>query len=454
LDEIAAGFEAGLFQPLPRTTFPIESAVSAFRYLAQARNIGKVVLAISPPRATADDLEMDRPAVRPDATYLITGGTRGLGGRVAESLAALGARHLVLVGRDIDGAAARETARRVREAGAEPTLIAADAGDEDALAAVLATVRATLPPLRGVIHAAGVLADASLLNLDERRFRSVFPAKAGAALALDRATRTDALDFFISFSSIASVLGNAGQGNYAAANAVLDRLAWLQRDQGRAGQAINWGPWSEIGMSATARGQRVLDVGVRQIAPERGLAALGHLLRSETAESVVVAMDWARFMSVVPGAADDPFLSVMREEVPSSGTADRGDRDGALILLLAAPPEERFGLLEAFVRGELAKVLQLDPRDLPLDQPLNTVGLDSLMALELKNRVESALAISLPIVTLIQGPTISQLAQDLLGRIDVGDTEAGETAGAPESALGSAADMDALLRQAPQAPRV
>src|SRR6185295_3318350 len=119
---------------------------------------------------------------RPDATYLVTGGTRGLGGLVAEWLATLGAKHLVLLGRDVDSAAARETARRVLAAGAEPTMLAVDLGRPDAVAAMLATVDATLPPIRGVVHAAGVLADASVLNLDDERFASVFGPKASGAL--------------------------------------------------------------------------------------------------------------------------------------------------------------------------------------------------------------------------------------------------------------------------------
>jgi acyl carrier protein len=288
---------------------------------------------------------------------------------------------------------------------------------------------------------------------------------------LHRIARDLDLDFFITFSSIASILGNAGQANYSAANAVLDRLSWLRASEGQPAQAINWGPWSEIGMSAAAQGQRTFEFGVGQISPARGIAALTALAQDRRTESIVVPMDWSAFLSRVPGAARDPFLTSLRSAAEPAGQTGRKGGDQSLAVLLAAPPEDRQGLLESFVRGELAKVLQLAPDDLPLDQPLNTVGLDSLMALELKNRVEGALAITLPIVALIQGPTVTQLAEDLLVRIEaasagglspaIGDPAgaaggdvAAESPVAEPGAGVSAADIEQLLAPAARSPRL
>ncbi len=420
LAEVYEGFESGLYRPLPKTVFPIQSAVSAFRYLAQARNIGKVVLAMDAPVVEESE---DQFGFRGDATYLITGGLRGLGSRVAEWMALSGARHLVLVGRDPGSAAARETARRVKAAGARATLLAADLAVADQVEAVLAQIETTLPPLRGIVHAAGILADGILATMDDRQFASVFGPKAIGALNLHRATSDLDLDFFVSFSSTSSLMGNPGQGNYAAANAFLDRLAWLRRSQGRAGQTIHWGPWSEIGMSATAQGQRSFEFGVGTIAPARGIEALAVVSDLDTPELAVMPMDWATFMSRLPTARTDPFLTVIRETVALD--AEAGPGTAALYEeLLAAAPEERIALVTSFVTTELAKVLELDPEALPLDQPLNSVGLDSLMALELKNRVEVGVGINLPIVTLIQGPTIQQLAFEIVSRFEAPDDAA------------------------------
>ena len=438
LREVQEGFDSGRFQPLPKTVFPIQSAVSAFRYLAQARNIGKVVLAMDVPAEAAPD---DRFGLRGDATYLVTGGLRGLGARVAEWMALRGARHLVLLGRDPGSEAARETASRVEAAGAKVVMLAADMAVAEQVQAVIGQIDATLPPLRGVVHGAGILADGILATMDDRQFASVFGPKAIGALNLHHATAHLDLDFFMSFSSTSSLMGNPGQGNYAAANAFLDRLAWLRRSQGRAGQTIHWGPWSEIGMSAVAQGQRSFDFGVGTISPVRGIEALGATSEMDIAEITVMPMDWGKFISRVPTARTDPFLSVIRDGVALEAEAGPG---AARVReeLLAAAPEDRTGLMIAFVRTELAKVLELDPEALPLDQPLNTVGLDSLMALELKNRVEVGVGINLPIVSLIQGPTITELAAEIVGRFEAPDgTGAGPESGTPGVPAGAGAGL-------------
>jgi NADPH:quinone reductase-like Zn-dependent oxidoreductase/NAD(P)-dependent dehydrogenase (short-subunit alcohol dehydrogenase family) len=457
LREVFEGFQAGIYTPLSRTVYPIQNAVSAFRFLAQGRHIGKVVLAFD-----SENVEQAEEGFgfRGDATYLITGGLRGLGSRVAEWMTLRGARNLVLLGRDPTSDAAQETARRIAAVGGRATLLSADVGVREQVDAVLAQIDASLPPLRGIVHAAGILADGILSNLDDAQFSSVFGPKAVGALNLHRATLDRDLDFFISFSSTSSLMGNPGQANYAAANAFLDRLAWLRRSQGRAAQTIHWGPWSEIGMSATAQGQRSFEFGVGTISPARGIEALGVVAGEDLPEIAVMPMDWARFISRLPSARTDPFLAVIRESVQLE--SDGGAVTGVLReTLLAAPAEERVPLVEQFVQAELAKVLELDPEALPLDQPLNTVGLDSLMALELKNRVEVGIAINLPIVSLIQGPTISQLSAEIVSRLDAppgdepdpmsfptptgtasaGAAAAGEMAGATAAtALTSAAD--------------
>ena len=414
------GLAAGHFRPLPLTTFPIGSAVRAFRHLAAARQIGKVVLSMADrpaPRAITG------PIFHADASYVVTGGLRGLGGRVAEWMAASGAGTLVLVGRDTSSPAAQATAQRIAAAGGQAVLIGADVANAADVAKLVAAMR-PMPPLRGIVHAAGVLSDSSAVNFDDARFTSVFGPKALGAWNLHEATSGIDLDFFVMFSSMAAVVGNPGQGNYTAANAFLDRLAWLRKAQGLPGLSVDWGPWAEIGMSATASGQRIFEFGIGSITPDRGIEALGRLLPDDRAQIMVLPVDWPRFLTLLPGARSDPFLSEIRAAVDLGADAAKGGGE-ALTTLLAAAPEERHELLVEFIRGELARVLELRPEDLPVQQPLNTVGLDSLMALELKNKVEAGLSIDLPIMSLIKGPTIAELATELLGRIGEPWTGAG-----------------------------
>ena len=201
-------------------------------------------------------------------------------------------------------------------------------------------------------------------------------------------------------------------------------------------------------MSAAAEGQRIFGFGVGTISPANGIAALERVMGGGLPQVLVLRMDWSRFVSMVPGASTDPFLERIRSGLaaPAGETGGR-EAGAALVSLLAAPAEERHAMLERFVQTELAKVLELEPDDLPLDQPLNTVGLDSLMALELKNRVEVSLSITLPIVSLIQGPTITQLAEDLLARVEA----AAETSGAGGAPAGTGSGSSAATDGTPSA---
>ena len=183
-----------------------------------------------------------------EATYLITGGLGGLGRAVATWLVEQGARHLVLMGRSAPSASAQQTLDALRKAGAHVVVARGDVARADDVASVIESIRMSMPPLRGVVHAAGVLDDGIVAHLDQRRLRDVMAPKVDGAWNLHALTRDVDLDFFVLFSSAASVLGSPGQAHYAAANSFLDALAWHRRAEGRSALSINWGPWAEVGL--------------------------------------------------------------------------------------------------------------------------------------------------------------------------------------------------------------
>ena len=226
----------GALPALPVTPFALDEAPAAFRHMMKARQIGKIV--VSHQRAAP------APLARPDGQYLVTGGLSGLGLEVADWLVARGAKHVSLIGRrGADSPGASIIIRRMSAAGATVSVAAVDVGDEQALGAFLAERRSAGPPLRGVVHAAGVIDDAALASQDWPRFERVLRPKVGGALNLDRLTRVDRLDWFVMFSSAASLLGSPGQANYAAANTVLDIIAHQRRRLGRPALSVDWGPW-------------------------------------------------------------------------------------------------------------------------------------------------------------------------------------------------------------------
>jgi thioesterase domain-containing protein/acyl carrier protein len=226
------------------------------------------------------------------------------------------------------------------------------------------------------------------------------------------ATQDAPLDFFVLFSSVASVLGSPGQANYAAGNAYLDALAHARRAQGLPATAINWGPWAGSGMAAEAgRETSVKSRGMGLIEPELGLELLGRLMKSNAAQVAVMDAGWSDMLRML-GSRRPSLLTKIAEEVKESGgEAATGRVDHAFRQqLLDANDATRTSLVQEYIRHELARIIGVDPSGLETDQPLSTFGLDSLLALELKNNLEGRLDFTLPMAKLMEGPSIASLA--------------------------------------------
>ena len=439
LGEIRDWFDRGRLQPLPQTVFEIEDAVAAYRHLQQTRHVGKVVLRFA----------AETSPVRSDAAYLITGGLGGLGLETARWLAAQGARHLVLVGRRPPSPDAAQVIAGIEASGAHVTVAQADVADEEALAAIIAACQA---PLRGVIHAAGVLDDAVLENQSAERFVHVMRPKAAGGWALHRLTQAANLDFFVCFSSMASAMGAAGQTNYAAANAFLDGLAQHRRALDLSGISVDWGPWATVGMAA---GLSVAGQGVEKLEIEDGLAMLGNLLaagRSTPAQVGVWRANWRALQKRLPGEQAPPYLTAF-VRLPTRESADASASNALLPRLRAAVPGDRLSIVQSAVRAELAEVLGLDAEhDIPLSQPWSDLGVESqLMMVELKNRLETVAKLTIPAERLARNATITGIAEFIADRID----QAADTA-ALDSALPRTGDealerLNDLVDQIPQA---
>jgi myxalamid-type polyketide synthase MxaE and MxaD len=359
---------------------------------------------------------------RADASYLVTGGLGDLGLAVARWMARGGARRLVLVGRTAlpprpewaaatgRDAARIEVVRELESLGATVDVAAVDVGDEAALRAFVDSYRAGgAPPFRGVIHAAGVgsfrpLAEMSGVDLD-----AVFRAKVRGGWLLHEVFAGEPLDAFVLFSSSSSVLGSPLLAHYAAANAFLDALAQHRRALGRPALSVQWGAWGEVGMVTqhAGRGPATLR-GTGLIAPAEGLRTLERLLGQAAPVALAATIDWAEWRRLHPAAASAPLLE---ELVGGAQRPTETSADARLIAqLAAAPPDERGELLGAELTRELSTVLGFAPEP---RQKLFDAGLDSLMALELKNRLERRLGLALPATTLFEHPTAQSLAVHL-----------------------------------------
>ncbi|MFC8175606.1 SDR family NAD(P)-dependent oxidoreductase [Streptomyces sp. NPDC057325] len=430
LADLVELLRTGVLTPLPVTAWDVDRAPTALRHLSLARHTGKVALRIPRP-------------IDPDGTTLITGAYGGVGRLVARHLAARhGVRHLLLVGRrGADTEGARALHAELAALGAEATSVAADVGDESEVAALLAGIPAERP-LTAVVHAAGVLDDATLRTLDPARLDAVLRPKADGARHLDRLTRDADLAAFVLFSSAAGLVGSAGQGAYAAANVHLDALATARARAGLPATSVAWGLWhSESGMTGTlsrADRARMSRGGLLPLSPERALALLDAALEAGEPALAAVRLDAARLAAETEPAP--PLRSLVRPRAEAPAGAGEPAGDGLPERLAAAAPERRRELVADTVFRHIATVLGAAPgADGATDgRTFKELGFDSLTAVELRNRLGRATGLRLPATLVFDHPTPGALADHLLDRLAPGpgpaDPDAADAAGAPSTA--------------------
>ncbi|MGF1512617.1 MAG: aminotransferase class I/II-fold pyridoxal phosphate-dependent enzyme [Elainellaceae cyanobacterium] len=400
LKDLMAQFKAGALSPLPKTVFPIEAAPDAFRYMAQARHIGKVVL-------TLPALTPDAPLIRSDATYLVTGGLGALGLRLAQWLAEQGAQHLILLGRRSPSGEAQQTIQQLEGQGVSVQACSVDVADLRALETTL-TLIPSAAPLKGVFHLAGTLDDGLLANQSWQRMETVMAPKVAGAWNLHQLTQPLDLDYFVCFSSMAAVVGSPGQGSYAAANAFLDAIAHHRAGLGFPGLSLDWGPWAEVGMAARLDGQqqrRLAAQGLTTIPVEVGLSLLEDAMRRSTPQLSILPVD--RSVPSNPLSGPSSLLKGLKPAQPKQATPNE-------FLQQLGESSDRSALLTAHLQTQLARVMGFSsPEQIDPDERFGELGMDSLMAVEFSNRLQKSLGRPIPQTEAFDYPTVNALAARL-----------------------------------------
>nr|MBA2671545.1 SDR family NAD(P)-dependent oxidoreductase [Gemmatimonadota bacterium] len=379
-------------------------------------------------------------------------GLGGLGLEVSRWMVGQGARHLVLMGRREPSPEVRVTIEELQATGAEVVVHLGDIGAEADVAAVFRRIADEMPQLGGVIHAAGVLDDGVLLQQSWSRFETVMRPKLRGSWLLHEQTKDLPLDFFVLFSTGSALLGSAGQGNYSAANAFLDGVAHYRRSLGLSATTINWGAWSDVGMAA-ALGEpgrrRWRDLGLGLISPREGVRALEDIIHGGTVQVAVLPFDRARFVQRSERIVRPILARVATGHSPRKRDA-LSDGGGSLLQQLeGAQPEARFEILRRHVEERVRHVLRLDPA-LGLDPGLglSDLGMDSLMAVELGNHLQSSLGRPFPSTIAFEHPSLAALTQYLAGEVlelgELGDTNGGMDAAEQSTAPGEAIRVAAI----------
>ncbi|WP_461025361.1 SDR family NAD(P)-dependent oxidoreductase, partial [Streptomyces heilongjiangensis] len=424
LSDLVALFESGVLTPLPVTCWDVRRAPEAFRYLSQARHVGKVVLTVPAP--------LDR-----DGTVLITGGTGGLGALVARHLVTeRGVRRLLLVSRrGLDAPGAAELVSELRDLGASEVEVAAlDVADREQLAGLLTADCA----VTAVVHTAGILDDGVVSSLTPERLARVLRPKVDAVERLDELTRHLDLSAFVVFSSVTGTVGGAGQANYSAANAYLDAFAGRRRAAGLPAVSLGWGPWAPgAGMTADlseADLRRMERGGMLPLAPEQGLELLDAVLDQggvlPRPAVLPVRLDLAALRRRTPDDVPALLRSLVRAGGRGKAEAGAGaDRSGLKERLLALPAADRDRFLRDFVSAQAAAVLgHGGTRRIGAEQTFKDVGFDSLTSVELRNRLNAATGMRLPSTLVFDYPTPADVSRYVLDAlVPEADVQAGET---------------------------
>jgi acyl transferase domain-containing protein/surfactin synthase thioesterase subunit len=395
--------------------------------------------------------------VRSEASYLIAGGLGMLGRSVAQWLINRGAKHLVLTGRNADSKAAQAMLRTAKDNGAALHVVAADISREEDVRRLTGMIGNELPPLKGVVHSAGVLDDGILAQLNWDRFARLFEPRVYGSWLLHEYTKSSELDFFIFNSSLLSLLGSAGQGNYTASSAFLDSLAAHRRTRGLPATVINWSAWSGGGLATIsgARGEAMLSsLGVKFLSADLAMQTFDKLMQRDIDQVAVAVADWPTYAKRVGKSL---FLTELLQgngaATPSKSAQVKSIPSAPRIVSNNQARQQLLSRLQQHITARLGFAEAIDP-----DQPLNEVGLDSLMSVSLSNSLEDEFGIPIPIADLIIGPTINQLVdgafRKLLGRLPLERSQPDETAAVAAQNVGEEGAIGGATRKTVHAPEL
>jgi thioester reductase-like protein len=410
-DELALRFAAGDYRPLPSKVFPISEVVDAFRYMAQGKHVGKNVLSFTGKEIPVAPCSEEGHLLKADATYLITGGAGGFGWNIAKWMVSEGARNLALMSRTGPRAEIAADLEKLKASGVRVMDLRADVTDPEDVGAAIAEIRRQLPPLRGVVHAAMVLDDTFIHELDAERFNSVLNPKMLGGWNLHLATADLPLDHFICFSSVSALIGTTKQSNYGAANCFLDALASYRHSLGLPALTVNWGAIGGSGyLERNLKAKEYLDkLGFRSLLVPDAVRALRELMQRSAPQICVAKADWEQLARFSPALGSLPMYTPLFREKSSH-------RSGGAVStrVCAAAPGEQAAVVEEFLAEQVACVFGIEASQVDRNTPLTHLGLDSLMAVELMNRLESELHLSIPMGSVLSGPNVQQLANTLL----------------------------------------
>ncbi|MFH1319653.1 MAG: SDR family NAD(P)-dependent oxidoreductase [Bacteroidota bacterium] len=403
----------------PIKLFPISRITDAFQFMAGARHIGKIIISMNGDVQVAPPKEI---RFKEDATYFITGGASGFGLAVANWMTTKGARHLVLGSRSGPKTdEEKEIIEKMRAKGVNVMLANGDVSKKEDVNRIINDIKKNMPPLKGIQHAAMVLDDGSIPEITHERYMKVFMPKAIGCWLIHEATKDIDLDHFVLYSSISAIYGNPGQVSYVGASSFLDNFAHFRRSQGLPAMTINWGVLGDVGFVARSGnvGGLLYKQGWKTFTLEQSTDILEQMLLNNPVQRVATDSDWEMIGDFYPHSCETNRFGHLIKEKELTTSSAVGTGSGALkATLLESSPEEQFDVLIFQLRDTFARVLGTTADKVDTTEPVTKYGLDSLMANQIRNWIQSNASVDYSMMRIMKGPTMEEMTRQILEELD------------------------------------
>lgn len=423
LETIQTYIASGQLEALPEKVFAANNISQAFAAFEDADHVGSIVVNFKD--VTIEIEEAEAQLFKSDRSYLITGGTRGLGLEIGNWMLNQGAKNLVLMSRSGDkNPQVKARIDALRDKGANILVFGVDVADPTGMREVFNQIEAELPPLAGIFHCAMVLDDGFLLDMTDERFKKVLKPKADGAMLLHELSKDHNLDTFVMFSSLSSLIGHLGQANYVVANTILDSFAYVRQSQGLPATTINLGVLGQSGVIARDENLKkmVLESGIRSFTNEEVLIALGEIVKRKSTQIGFFDIDWEVMEKSFKSSKTSLFEELIKENV-GLGSKLNEEQSKYWNQITTKSVAERQELVEELIKEELSQILKMPKDRIPADKGVNFLGVDSILSVQLIRAINSKLAVELSPMEFTSGPNLRQLSKIVIEKIVNTSTE-------------------------------
>ncbi len=428
-------FVENRFPVHPSVVFPMAEIRDAFQFMAGARHIGKIIISMEGEVQVAPPREI---RFKDKASYMLTGGCSGFGLAVADWMTSKGAKHLVLMSRSGPKTEEeKDLIERMRKRGVDVMVARGDVSNREDVDRIMKEVHEKMPPLKGIQHAAMVLDDGSIPEIDHERYLNVFIPKSIGCWNLHEATLDMELDHFVLYSSISSIYGNPGQVSYVAGNSFLENFAHYRRSVGMPAMTINWGVLGDVGFVARSGnvGGLLYKQGWKTFTLKQSTDILEQMLLTNPVQRVATDSDWEMVGNFYPHSGETSrFGHLIKEKELSAVSASGAGDSGLNTTLKELDREQQEEILGSHLLDTFARVLGASSDKVDPSEPVTKYGLDSLMANQIRNWIQSSVAVDYSMMRIMKGPTLQEMTQQILDEMN-GQHSAGDGHGTEKSEL-------------------